>query len=88
MLTPLPCSLILTDQQVDSTGCVLHWRAEAMPKPWKGSIPSSGSLVLTQTMARLVSEVLFGVIWEAHKPPSVGTLQRGLDLRTAPSGEK
>ena len=88
MLQPLPCTLILTDQQVDTSGCVLHWTAGAMPKPWKGTVPSSGSLVLNNTMARMVSEHLFGLIWEAHKPQPVGTLHRGLDLRTAPSGER
>lgn len=88
MLTPLPCTLTLTDQTVDTSGCVLEWRAAQMPKPWKGTVPSSGTIVLNGPLARVVSETLFGLIWEAHKPPQLGVLHRGLDLRTAPSGER
>ena len=88
MLTPLPCTIVLMDQGVHTSGCVLEWQAAAMPKPWKGTVPSSGTLVLNNTMARMVSETLFGLIWESHKVQPVGTLHRGLDLRTAPSGER
>ena len=88
MLTPLPCAVVLTDREANTSGCVLEWRAGDLPRSWKGQVPTSGRLVLSGPMARVVSETLFGLIWEAHKPPQLGVLHRGLDLRTAPSGER
>ena len=81
MMTPLPCSIILQEQTVDSTGLTLMWAAGEAPPVWKGKIPPSGRIVLTGPMARVISETLWGLIWEAHKPER-GVLGRGLDLRT------
>lgn len=79
-MTPLPCSVILQDQTIETTGCILMWSGQA-PAVWKGKIPPSGRLVLTGPMARVISETLWGLIWEAHKPER-GVIGRGLDLRT------
>ena len=81
MMTPLPCSVILQDQTVETSGCILLWSALEVPKVWKTRIPPSGRLVLSGPMARVISETLWGIIWEAHKPER-GVIGRGIDFRT------
>ena len=89
MKAPLALTLVLTDQTVESTGWMLQWSASTMPAMWDGKVEASGAVLLPRPLARLVSEVMFGLIWEAHKPTQVGQLSAGLELMSThavPSG--
>lgn len=89
MKAPLPLTLILTDQTVESTGWVLQWTAQELPIMWEGKVASHGAIEVPRSFARVIAETLFGVVWEAHKPAQLGRLSAGLDLlstRAVPSG--
>ena len=65
MKTPLPLTLILTDQALESTGWSLQWSATELPVMWNGTVPPSGAIEIPRPLARLISETLFGTLWEA-----------------------